>query len=199
MVGKDSRLLPQRARLLFVERHSSISLTTSMIAIGPQSLDTWSSAPVQRKGHHRKGRRSCVALTERGRHFFRTSGRPSAPAHAGRASGPDRRIIGTYAMGPSMDLLQAWISRRRRRTDLAPMYAIDATARAVKSMARMGARSDESRNIVRGPYNASNCCDRKNAHNSALRHSATQHSQWLSSAYRLEGRPPRFGGCGAGS
>ena len=55
---------------------------------------------------------------------------PSAPAHKGKASGPDRSIIGTYAMRPRMDLLQVWMSRRRRRTDLAPMCAIDVTARA---------------------------------------------------------------------
>ncbi len=62
--------------------------------------------------------------------FFIAPGPPSAPADAGKASGSDRRFIGTYAMGPRMDLSQALISRRRRRTDLAPMYAMDATARA---------------------------------------------------------------------
>ena len=44
---------------------------------------------------------------------FIASGRASAPAHAGKASGPDRRVIGASAIRPSMDLQHALISRRQ--------------------------------------------------------------------------------------
>jgi hypothetical protein len=39
-------------------------------------------------------------------------------------------MVGLYAMRPSMDLLQAWISRRRRRSHLGTIHLIDLTARA---------------------------------------------------------------------
>ena len=83
-------------------------------------------------------------------------------------------MVGLYAMRPSMDRLQGLISRRRRRTDLGTIHLIDLTARAVRSMRCMGARSDESRNIVRSPCKPSYCYGRKNAHNRAFRHSASQ-------------------------
>ncbi len=46
--------------------------------------------------------------------FFIASGRASAPAHAGKASGPDRRVIGTYSDAIKHGSIEALISRRRR-------------------------------------------------------------------------------------
>jgi hypothetical protein len=57
------------------------------------------------------------------------SGRASAPAHVGKASGPDRSVIGPYPMQPSVDLFPGWISRRRRRSQLGTIHLIDLTTR----------------------------------------------------------------------
>ncbi len=98
-----------------------------------------------RKNTTERPRTSCVALAEKGRHFLRFTkvpdcfllfiapGRAPAPAHARKASEPDRRIIGTYTMRPSMDRSQVLISRRRRRPHrgtMDPMDLMDLTAGA---------------------------------------------------------------------
>ncbi len=142
----------------------------------------WVGASAQKRGLH-EGARWTLSTLHRVRSRLGAATRGEASGSGSRSYWclHDATKHGSVA---SIDRTQAPSISPRNHTSHRSHGSHGSHGARVRSMRCTGARSDESRNILRSPHKPFYCHGRKNAQNPTIRHSATQHSHWLSSASR---------------